>query len=140
MASLAVPEGPLAGVLYAALVAAALRFGPGLGSASLRAAGSRAIALFRIPRIPRLLRPTFGRRARWASGALVAIALVVVSATQLWPSASSVRVRALDVGQGDAFLIEVSGRTMLVDGGPDPARLLAELGASLPPWTRRIDV
>ena len=137
MASLAVPEGPLAGVLYAGLVAAALRFGPGLGSASLRAAGLRAIALFRIPR---LLRPTFGRRARWAGGALVAIALVVVAATQLWPLASGVRVRALDVGQGDAFLIEVSGRTMLVDGGPDPARLLAELGASLPPWTRRIDV
>lgn len=34
----------------------------------------------------------------------------------------------------------MSGRTLLVDGGPDPGRLLAELGASLPPWTRRIDV
>jgi competence protein ComEC len=50
------------------------------------------------------------------------------------------RVRALDVGQGDAFLVEVSGRTLLIDGGPDPTRLLAQLGASLPPWTRRIDV
>src|SRR5439155_351487 len=51
-----------------------------------------------------------------------------------------IRVRALDIGQGDAFLVEFDGRTLLVDGGPDPSRLLAELGASLPPWTRRIDV
>jgi competence protein ComEC len=50
------------------------------------------------------------------------------------------RVRALDVGQGDAFLVEFDGRTLLIDGGPDPARLLAQLGASLPPWKRRIDV
>ncbi|OLE77474.1 MAG: hypothetical protein AUG02_01815 [Chloroflexi bacterium 13_1_20CM_2_70_9] len=27
-----------------------------------------------------------------------------------------------------------------MDGGPDPNRLLAELGATLPPWTRRIDL
>jgi competence protein ComEC len=49
-------------------------------------------------------------------------------------------VRALDIGQGDAFLVEFDGKTLLVDGGPDPTRLLAELGASLPPWKRRIDV
>ena len=49
-------------------------------------------------------------------------------------------MRALDIGQGDAFLVEFDGRTVLIDGGPDPSRLLAELGASLPPWTRRIDV
>ena len=137
MASLAVPEGPLAGVLYGALVAAALRFGPELASASVRSAGSRAIGALRTP--PLSIR-SFGRRARSASAALLAIVLVVLAATQLWPAASGVRVRALDVGQGDAFLVEVSGRTLLVDGGPDPARLLAELGASLPPWTRRIDV
>jgi competence protein ComEC len=51
-----------------------------------------------------------------------------------------VELHVLDVGQGDAYLVEFDGTTLLVDGGPDPARLLAELGASLPPWKRRIDL
>jgi glyoxylase-like metal-dependent hydrolase (beta-lactamase superfamily II) len=29
---------------------------------------------------------------------------------------------------------------VLIDGGPDPARLIEQLGASLPPWRRRIEV
>jgi competence protein ComEC len=47
----------------------------------------------------------------------------------------------LDVGQGDAILVESrSGARMLVDGGPDPDRLLLELDARIPPWDRRIDI
>jgi competence protein ComEC len=137
LASLAVPDGPVAGVLYAAVVAAALRFGPGLVGHLRRVAAARGTGSLRVPRVAH---PPFGRRARWAAACVAAGALVVVAATQLWPSPSGVRVRALDVGQGDAFLVEVSGRTLLIDGGPDPGRLLAELGASLPPWTRRIDL
>jgi len=51
-----------------------------------------------------------------------------------------VRVVALDVGQGDAYLVELAGTLVLIDGGPDPVRLVEELGATLPPWRRRIDV
>jgi competence protein ComEC len=51
------------------------------------------------------------------------------------------RITVLDVGQGDAILVEGdSGGRMLVDGGPDPDRLLIELDERLPPWDRRIDV
>jgi len=47
----------------------------------------------------------------------------------------------LDVGQGDAILIRSPrGRTVLVDGGPDPTRLLAELGRALPWWQRHLDL
>jgi competence protein ComEC len=47
---------------------------------------------------------------------------------------------ALDVGQGDAILVEGSrGGRLLVDGGPDPDRLLVALDERLPPWDRRID-
>jgi competence protein ComEC len=73
--------------------------------------------------------------------ALVGLFVVALAAiTLILPRGPALRVRALDVGQGDAFLIESDGRYALIDGGPDPARLVAELGATLPPWTRRIDV
>jgi competence protein ComEC len=50
------------------------------------------------------------------------------------------RITVLDVGQGDAILVEGSrGGRLLVDGGPDPDRLLIELDRRLPPWDRRLD-
>jgi len=73
--------------------------------------------------------------------ALFAVPALVVAGALAWPNADpDVRVRALDIGQGDAYLVEVGGATLLIDGGPDPTRLMEELGASLPPWRRRIDV
>ena len=51
------------------------------------------------------------------------------------------RIVVLDVGQGDAILVESrDGARMLVDGGPDPDRLLLELDAVVPPWDRRLDM
>lgn len=51
------------------------------------------------------------------------------------------RVSVLDVGQGDAVLIETpDGRRVLVDGGPSGERLAQALGRELPPHRRRIDL
>jgi competence protein ComEC len=51
------------------------------------------------------------------------------------------RITVLDVGQGDSILVEGGrGGRMLIDGGPDPDRLLVELDRRLPPWDRRIDI
>ena len=51
------------------------------------------------------------------------------------------RLTVLDVGQGDAILVETrTGARMLVDGGPDPERLLLALDERIPPWDRRLDV
>ncbi len=72
--------------------------------------------------------------------AALLLAFVVVGAGLLSLARPVQRVRALDVGQGDAFLVELGGTVVLVDGGPDPGRLLALLGSSLAPWQRRIDV
>jgi competence protein ComEC len=135
LASLAVPDGPIAGIAYAAATIAAIRFVPPLvASASRRLvafAGRRTLPAIRV----RL-------DARRASIAAAAICAVLVGAVAIAGVATPppIRVRALDVGQGDAFLVEIGTKAMLVDGGPDPARLLAELSASLPPWRRRIDV
>jgi beta-lactamase superfamily II metal-dependent hydrolase len=62
--------------------------------------------------------------------------LVVIDGTD-----RATRLTILDVGQGDAALLETSGGgRLLVDGGPDPDRLLVELDARIPPWDRRIDI
>ena len=54
--------------------------------------------------------------------------------------ATFARVTILDVGQGDAILVEGSrGGRLLIDGGPDPDRLLVALDRRIPPWDRRID-
>jgi competence protein ComEC len=47
----------------------------------------------------------------------------------------------LDIGQGDAILVQApSGATMVIDGGPDPELAMRRLGEELPFWHRRIDV
>ncbi len=76
-------------------------------------------------------------------GVAVAAALVIGVATLALGEAAtrSTRLVMLDVGQGDAILVEsAGGARMLVDGGPDPDRLLLQLDARIPPWDRRIDV
>ncbi len=50
-------------------------------------------------------------------------------------------VTFLDVGQGDAILIETpQGNQVLVDGGPDPGVLFARLGAAMPFWDHDLDL
>ena len=76
-------------------------------------------------------------------GIAVAAALVIGVATLALGDAAtrSTRLVMLDIGQGDAILVEsAGGARMLVDGGPDPDRLLLQLDARIPPWDRRIDV
>ena len=71
--------------------------------------------------------------------ALVA-SLAVTGAVLLSRPSGHARITVLDVGQGDAILVEGSrGGRLLIDGGPDPGRLLVELDGRIPPWDRRID-
>ena len=47
----------------------------------------------------------------------------------------------LDVGQGDAILVQApDGRQILIDGGPNPTALLSELSAVMPFWDRSLDL
>ncbi len=92
--------------------------------------------------------PTARRPASWwrtragrilvagLAGSVVAMSVVVVHRPDGIP-----KVTVLDVGQGDAILVEGGrGGRLLVDGGPDPSRLLVALDEHLPPWDRRIDL
>ncbi len=70
--------------------------------------------------------------------AIVAVLLAVSVASR--PD-GRLHLTVLDIGQGDAILIEApTGATMLVDGGPDPDLTLRRLGANLPFFARRIDL
>jgi competence protein ComEC len=66
----------------------------------------------------------FTKRPRWTLG-LVSVALLFVALLPVWPAAVSerpprgwLRVTWIDVGQGDATLVEFPrGRSLLIDGG-----------------------
>ena len=50
-------------------------------------------------------------------------------------------VTVLDVGQGDAILVDgPRGGRILLDSGPDPDRLLTVLDRHVPAWDRRLDL
>jgi competence protein ComEC len=149
-ASLAVPDGPVTGacvaILEVAAVVAARRIGARIRISGSIASRSRRSAASRTSRTgPLLARLVVSARSpgpfpRAASALVLVLATLPVALAAGWPAPTGVRVIALDVGQGDAYFVDVGGTTMLVDGGPDPARILDELGATLAPWQRRIDV
>jgi competence protein ComEC len=77
--------------------------------------------------------------ARSATMGLV-VAVAVAGAVVVSRPTGVARITVLDVGQGDAILVEGSrGGRLLIDGGPDPDRLLVELDRRIPPWDRRLD-
>jgi competence protein ComEC len=91
------------------------------------------------PGVRRDRHPRTSASTRVATYGLV-VAIAVAGGVAASRPAADPRVTVLDVGQGDAILIEGSGGgRLLVDGGPDPDRLLVELDRRIPPWDRRID-
>lgn len=125
LAAVDVPPGPLTALLFVA------------GSVGAVVAARRVRVPLVQVQLPRPARPP--RRAiTLILGSIVVV--VAIGAGLAATTAPAFRVRALDIGQGDAFLVEAGGKLALIDGGPDPNRLLAELGASLPAWRRRIDL
>jgi len=76
----------------------------------------------------------------------VLLAVLMLCAVLVWVAVASLpdgrlHVTYLDVGQGDAILVQTpAGHRLLIDGGPSPATLLAALGRHLPFWDRRLDL
>ena len=86
--------------------------------------------------------PPTAHRGQWrlvAAGLSLTLVATVSVALVAGPAAA-LRVSVLDVGQGDAVLLEArDGERMLVDGGPDPDVLVRRLDERIPTWDRRID-
>jgi competence protein ComEC len=73
------------------------------------------------------------------------IPCLLVIATLVWLTAATMpddrlQVSILDVGQGDAILIQKGTQQILVDGGPSPQAIGLELGKKMPFWDRTIDL
>ncbi|MBI2886660.1 MAG: ComEC/Rec2 family competence protein [Chloroflexi bacterium] len=85
--------------------------------------------------------PTLGALLLPGAAALLTLANLLVWRQLLLPVEPAVHVRFLDVGQGDATLVETAaGQRVLIDGGPSPAALLDALGRRMPQWERRLDL
>jgi len=95
---------------------------------------------------PRTAHPANHRRlvmtpVRRAALVCVGIAVALAGAAIGEATGRTTRITVLDVGQGDAILLETrTGARLLVDGGPDPNRVLVALDERIPPWDRRLDV
>jgi competence protein ComEC len=85
-------------------------------------------------------KPRLGFSTKWLVLPLLIIAILVWSVALTMPD-DKLHVSFLNVGQGDAILIQTpNGQNILLDGGPDPQKINLELGEKLPFWDRTIDL
>ncbi|MCJ7668961.1 MAG: DNA internalization-related competence protein ComEC/Rec2, partial [Dehalococcoidia bacterium] len=85
-------------------------------------------------------KPRLGFSMKWLVLPLLVVAILVWSVALTMPD-DKLHVSFLDVGQGDAILIQTpNGQNILIDGGPDPQKINLELGEKLPFWDRTIDL
>jgi competence protein ComEC len=138
---LTLPTGLLAAAVIAALLAWLRHRRP---AGDVDSAGddppARTPAAAPAARRPTPTLPSLGAAAR---AAIVASLIVSCIGAAVVANAASrtTRLTVLDVGQGDAILLESrTGARMLIDGGPDPARLMVLLDERIPPWDRRLDI
>ncbi len=77
---------------------------------------------------------------KWVISPLLIVTILVWVAVLNMPD-DKLHVSILDVGQGDAILIQTpSHQDILIDGGPSPQAISLELGKRLPFWDRTVDL
>jgi competence protein ComEC len=81
----------------------------------------------------------FSIKLKWAIVPLLVIAMLVSYTAAAMPD-DKLRISFLDVGQGDAILIQKGSMQILVDGGPSPRVVTQELSDRMPFWDRSIDL
>jgi competence protein ComEC len=79
------------------------------------------------------------RVMRWVLLPLFIIAILVSGAAFTMPD-DELHVSFLDVGEGDAILVQKGNRQILIDGGPGSLAVNLELGNQIPFWDKTIDM
>jgi len=85
--------------------------------------------------------PDFIRKTsrKWVILSLVAAAIMVWFFALTTPD-NNLDVSFLDVGQGDAILMQKGNQQVLIDGGPSPQAIGLGLGEKIPFWDRTIEL
>ena len=81
----------------------------------------------------------FRSKLKWVIVPLLVIAILVSYTAATLPD-DKLRVSFLDVGQGDAILIQKGSTQILIDGGPSPQAIAQDLSDQMPFWDRSIDL
>jgi len=77
---------------------------------------------------------------KWVIPPLLVLAILTSVAAATMPD-DNLHVSFLDIGQGDAILIQTPAhQDILVDGGPSPQAINLELSQKIPFWDRTIDL
>jgi len=76
---------------------------------------------------------------KWVIPPLLVVAVLVSFTAATLPD-DNLHITFLDVGQGDAILIQQGNRQVLVDGGPSPQAISLALSQKMPFWDRTIDL
>ncbi len=76
---------------------------------------------------------------RWVIPPLLVAAILASVAAATMPD-NELHVSFLNVGQGDAILIQRGNQQVLIDGGPSPQAITLELGDKMPFWDRTIEL
>ena len=76
---------------------------------------------------------------KWVIPPLLVVAILVSLTATTMPD-DNLHVSILDVGQGDAILVQKGNQQVLVDGGPSPQTIALRLGEKMPFWDRTIDL
>jgi competence protein ComEC len=76
---------------------------------------------------------------KWVIPPLLILAALTSVAAITMPD-EELHVSFLDIGQGDAILIQRGNQQVLIDGGPSPQTLTRELGERMPFWDRTIEL
>ena len=80
-----------------------------------------------------------GLPKKWVIPPLLVVAILVSVTAATMPD-DNLHVSFLDVGQGDAILIQRGSQQILVDGGPSPQAIALALGRKMPFWDRTIEL
>jgi competence protein ComEC len=76
---------------------------------------------------------------KWTIAPLIVVAFLTSFAAATMPD-NNLHVSVLDVGEGDAILIQSGSQNVLVDGGPSPQAISLGLSGKIPFWNRNLDL